>query len=107
MRCFWVYEGQASEAEPYIYRGYADGCAEVVFHHRGVYDLLVGNEREKTFTAGIHAQTRTFSRCIINQNFWQRGPRIRGAMLATSDAIEHVSILSAFLEKRLDLNLRG
>lgn len=69
VRFFWVYEGEASAAEPYIYRGYADGCIELIFHYRGVYDLLVGEKREKSFAAGIHAQTRTFSRSIINEDF--------------------------------------
>jgi AraC-like DNA-binding protein len=69
VRCFWVYEGEASASEPYIYRGYADGCTELVFHYRGVYDLLVNDKREKSFAAGIHAQTRTFSRSIINEDF--------------------------------------
>lgn len=70
VRCFWVYEGEASAAEPYVYRGYADGCTELVFHYRGVYDLLIDDGiREKTFAAGIHAQTRTFSRCIIDEDF--------------------------------------
>ncbi|MBC7899516.1 MAG: AraC family transcriptional regulator [Saprospiraceae bacterium] len=69
VRCFWVYEGEASKAEPYIYRGYADGCSELIFHYKGVYDLLVNGTAEKSFAAGIHAQTRTFSRSIIDEDF--------------------------------------
>lgn len=69
VRCFWVYEGEASKAEPYIYRGYADGCTELLFHYKGVYDLLIDGKPEKSFAAGIHAQTRTFSRSIIHEDF--------------------------------------
>lgn len=69
VRCFWVFEGDASAAQPYVYRGYADGCTELIFHYRGVYDLIVGGVREKSFAAGIHGQTRTFSRAVINETF--------------------------------------
>lgn len=60
VRTFWVYEGDASEAEPYIYRGYADSCAEIVFHYRGPFDA-VGDDGSAipSVAAGIHAQTRT------------------------------------------------
>jgi AraC-like DNA-binding protein len=69
VRCFWVYEGEASVGQPYIYRGYADGCTEMIFHYRGVYDILVGDAREKSFAAGVHGQTRTYSRAVINESF--------------------------------------
>jgi AraC-like DNA-binding protein len=69
VRMFWVYEGEASADQPYIYRGYADGCTEMVFHYRGVYDQLVGTERLSAVTAGIHAQTRKYTRFIVNRNW--------------------------------------
>lgn len=69
VRFFWVFEGEASAAEPYIYRGYADGCTELIFHYQGIFDLIVDDKREKSFAAGIHAQTRTFSRSVTNENF--------------------------------------
>ena len=69
VRTFWVYEGEASAAEPYIYRSFADGCAEMVFHYRGVYDELIDGEQTDAFAAGIVAQTRNFSRFIVNRDW--------------------------------------
>lgn len=70
VRCFWVFEGEASAAEPYIYRGYADGCAELVFHYLSPFDLVTpGDRREASMAAAIHAQTRKFSRWIVDRNW--------------------------------------
>jgi AraC-like DNA-binding protein len=70
VRCFWVFEGEASDAEPYIYRGYADGCTELVFHYQNPFDIILPDESTTPgFSAGIHAQTRTFSRNIVYRNF--------------------------------------
>jgi AraC-like DNA-binding protein len=69
VRMFWVYEGEASTEEPYIYRGYADGCVELVFHYRGVYDQLVDGNRLASFSAGIQAQTRNYTRFIVYKDW--------------------------------------
>jgi len=70
VRCFWVLEGEASTAEPYIYRGYADGCTELIFHYQSPFDrILRDDSSESGFAAGIHAHTRTFSRSIVYSNF--------------------------------------
>ncbi len=69
VRSFWVFEGEASSAEPYIYRGYADGCTELVFHYRGVFDQVFADRIERSFTSGIHAQTRNFTRFVVDRNF--------------------------------------
>ena len=69
VRCFWVYEGEASTDKPYIYRGYADGCTELVFHYRGVFDQLIGHHVEKSFAAGIHAQTEKFTRFVVDRDW--------------------------------------
>ncbi len=70
VRCFWVYEGEASEAAPYIYRGFADGCTELVFHYRGPFDRVLPDEAcERSIAAGIHAQTRTYTRWVVRQDW--------------------------------------
>lgn len=70
VRSFWVYEGGASPSEPYIYRGYADGCGELVFHYRSPFDLVRGDEtHERSMAAGIQGQTRKFSRWIVDRNW--------------------------------------
>lgn len=141
VRSFWVYEGEASADTPYIYRGYADGCTELVFHYRGAFDLVRPDEtRESSIAAGVHAQTKKFSRWIVTRDWSIFGcylypyaiPRIFGfpandltdrltdfrsllgvegdeleeRMMIASDNTERVSILSAFLVRRLDRDLR-
>ncbi len=69
VRSFWVLEGEASQAAPYIYRSYADGFAELLFHYNGVFDELVGDERISSYSAGIHAQTRKVRRFAVDQSF--------------------------------------
>lgn len=70
VRCFWVFEGEASADRPYIYRGYADGCAEMVFHYRSDFDtLLHDGTTEKGWAAGLQAQTRHVSRNITFSDF--------------------------------------
>jgi|SRR5580765_5306957 len=69
VRCFWVYEGEASAESPYVYRGYADGCTELVFHYKGVYDQLIEGAPVSSFAAGIVAQTRKYSRFVVDRDF--------------------------------------
>ncbi len=70
VRSFWVYEGEASAEKPYIYRGYADGCTELVFHYRSAFDLVRADEtHESSIAAGIHAQTRKVTRWIVKRDW--------------------------------------
>lgn len=141
VRTFWVYEGEASVEKPYIYRGYADGCTELIFHYRSAFDLVRPDEsHEASLAAGIHAQSRKFSRWIVKRDWSIFGcylypyaiPRLFGfpandltdqlidfrsvlgieggeleeRMMSAADNHGRVSILSAFLERRLDLDKR-
>ena len=134
---FWVYAGGASPGCPYIYRSYADGCAELVFHVTGPFDsVLPDGTAETSFAAGIHAQTRKVSRWIVTRDWSIFGcylypyaiPRLFGfpatdltdrlidfrsllgveggeleeRMMTAVDDAARVSILSGFLESRLD-----
>ena len=69
VRCFWVYEGEASTAQPYVYRAYASGCAELVFHYRSTFDQLINGQAEPSFAAAIHAQARKHSRFVVHQDW--------------------------------------
>jgi AraC-like DNA-binding protein len=69
VRCFWVYEGEASTAQPYVYRAYANSCAELVFHYRSTFDQFVNGQAEPSFAAAIHAQARKHSRFVVHQNW--------------------------------------
>jgi AraC-like DNA-binding protein len=69
VRLFWVYEGEASAENPYVYRGFADGCAELVFHYRSVFQQLIDDEVERSFAAAIYAQTRKYTRFIVDRSW--------------------------------------
>ncbi len=69
VRSFWVFEGEASEASPYVYRGYADGCAELLFHYDGLFDELADGQERSSYAAGLHAQTRKVTRFVVKRNF--------------------------------------
>jgi AraC-like DNA-binding protein len=70
VRHFWVLEGEASIAQPYIHRTMADGSAELIFHYKGVFDELISDsETIKSFSAGLDAQSQKIKRYNINQNF--------------------------------------
>jgi AraC-like DNA-binding protein len=70
VRYFWVLEGEASIAKPYVHRSMADGCAELIFHYNGVFDELTGNNSvEKSFSAGLSGPSQRFRRFSIRQNF--------------------------------------
>ena len=70
VRCYWVFEGEATAAAPYVYRGYADGCPELVFFVKGGFDdILSGGILKPSPTAHLHAQSTTFSRAITKDAF--------------------------------------
>lgn len=70
VRCFWVYEGEASPERPFVHRSYADGCAEMVFHYRGIFDQIrEGHPAERSFTSGVHAQSAQFTRFVVHRDF--------------------------------------
>lgn len=70
VRFFWVLEHDLADSKPYFHRTMADGCAEMVFHFKGLFDeILRSNETERSFRSGIHGQSRSFRRFVIGQDF--------------------------------------
>ena len=70
VRCFWVFEHSLAADEPsYVYRSVADGCAEIVFHYKGIFDDITGNNHPSNYRSGLHSQTSQYSRFIINEDF--------------------------------------
>lgn len=70
VRCFWVFEHDLSAGEPsYIYRSVADGCAEIVFHYKGVFDDITGAINPAIYRSGLHSQTSQYSRFITHEDF--------------------------------------
>lgn len=69
VRYFWVLEGNL-KSENYVHRSLADGCVEIVFHYKTVFDEITAAEkREKSFAAGISGQSQKFRRFITNDDF--------------------------------------
>jgi AraC-like DNA-binding protein len=70
VRCFWVFEHDLAADKPsYIYRSVADGCAEIVFHYKGVFCDITGNNSSAEYLSGLHSQTSQYSRFIIHEDF--------------------------------------
>jgi len=72
VRCFWVFEHDLGVGEPdYIYRSVADGCAEIVFHYKGVFEDISENNNGNAsdYRSGLHSQTSQYSRFITKEDF--------------------------------------
>lgn len=70
VRFFWVLEGNASDANPYVHRSMANGCAELVFHYKGRFDSLgASGDISSSFTSGLDGPSRRFRRYRISTDF--------------------------------------
>ena len=66
VRFFWVLESD----QPYCHRSMADGCSEMVFHYKGVFDeITMPNRVERSFTSGLHGPSQNYRRFITNESF--------------------------------------
>ncbi|HKO79947.1 MAG TPA: DUF6597 domain-containing transcriptional factor, partial [Chitinophagaceae bacterium] len=66
VRFFWVLESD----EPYCHRSMADGCAEMIFHYKGVFDEITADGRaEQSFTSGLHGPSQNFHRFNTDKGF--------------------------------------
>lgn len=70
VRYFWVFEGAASETQPYIHRTLANVCPELLFHYQGAFnELTFDNSLQSSFLTGIHGQTNQYRRFIVKEQF--------------------------------------
>lgn len=70
VRYFWVLEGEATEAKPYIHRTMADVGAELIFHYSGVFkELGAGRFETSSSVSEFSAQTRTVRRFSSTDSF--------------------------------------
>lgn len=70
IRCFWVYEYELGLDEAsYVYRSVADGCPEIVFHYKGIFEDITGSANPASYRSGLHGQTNHYSRFITNEDF--------------------------------------
>lgn len=65
VRFFWVLESD----EPYCHRSMADGCAEMIFHYKGVFDEITDGKTEKSFITGLHGPSKSYRRFTIDKSF--------------------------------------
>jgi AraC-like DNA-binding protein len=68
VRFFWVFESGEKPAAPYVYRSMADGCAEILFHYRGVFEDADEPGVKQSYSL-VHAQTQRFRRFETKDNF--------------------------------------
>jgi len=66
VRFFWVLESD----EPYCHRSMADGCVEMIFHYKGVFDEITkSGQMERSYTAGLHGPSQNYRRFITDKGF--------------------------------------
>lgn len=71
VRFFWGFEGAGISTghDPYVYRSMADGCLEMVFHYKGLWEELTPRGKENSFVSGMHGQSQHFRRFITEEDF--------------------------------------
>lgn len=70
VRFFWVLEHEPGGGQPYHHRTMADGCAEMVFHYRGIFDEISANgNKDTSFVSGLSGPSTRFRRFSIQRNF--------------------------------------
>lgn len=66
VRSFWVLESD----QPYTHYSMPDVCPELLFHYKGQFDEHADdNKSERSFTAGVHAQTNQRRKFYISEAF--------------------------------------
>jgi AraC-like DNA-binding protein len=70
VRFFWVLETSEGDEEAYTHRSMADGCAEMIFHYKGVFEeLLPANDTKPSGISGIAGPSRQFTGFRIQEDF--------------------------------------
>lgn len=68
IRFYWVYELDIPPGTPYVYRSMADGCAEMIFHYKGIFKDL-GQFYNGKSRALVQAQSCEHKRFLTHQSF--------------------------------------
>ncbi|MDN3582259.1 helix-turn-helix domain-containing protein [Mucilaginibacter flavus] len=70
VRFYWVLEHElAPGEEQYVYRSVADGCTEMVFHYKSVFDEITDSGTDNGGPSGIQFQTNRYRRFVTTQSF--------------------------------------
>jgi len=70
VRFFWVLEGDVAPGDEFVHRSMADGCVEMVFHHRSAFNEITPDGLlEPSPLASIQAQSTRFRRFVTRASF--------------------------------------
>ena len=70
VRFFWALEGEVAPGDEFVHRSMADGCVEIVFHYRTLFDE-VDADGNRVFSpiSSIQAQSTAFRRFSTKESF--------------------------------------
>jgi AraC-like DNA-binding protein len=107
VRYFWVFEGEASEAQPYIHCTFANVCPELLFHYRGEFrECMDETSTTSSFLTGIHCQTRQYRKFIVRQSFGIFGVYFYPHGLATLFGVPAIELTDQLPELDAVIKLR-
>jgi AraC-like DNA-binding protein len=71
IRAFWVFEHEVMPGSNYVYRSMADGCAEMVFHYKALWqEMKADDTMGDTYQHSLlHAQSRQYKRFVTSESF--------------------------------------
>lgn len=70
VRFFWALEADVAHGEEFVHRSMADGCVEMVFHYRSVFDEITSDDLiEASPLASIQAQSTRYRRFVTRETF--------------------------------------
>jgi len=74
IRCFWTLENNEPSALPFIHRATAECCAEFIFYYKGSVNMYKSEAHsERTFSAGLYAQSQAYRKFAIDKPFGMLG----------------------------------
>ena len=68
VRAYWIFEGNEMQ-QPYVYRSLADGCAELVFHYKGLFHEMDNGTNGFCEAAHFHGQSNRHRRFTTTKSF--------------------------------------
>lgn len=105
VRCFWVFEHEVAPGSSYVYRSMADGCAELVFHYKGLFSPIAEDDSIMPLYnySLLHAQSKHYKRFVTGESFGIFGAYLYPFAIpqlfrcASTNIINHMIDLGDFL----------
>ena len=70
VRFFWALDADIVNNESYTHRSMANGCAELVFHYKGMFDeISISGIKQSSYSSGIDGPSRKFRRYATGESF--------------------------------------